>query len=153
TRLPRGVLWLVGSALIPGLDSSQRRINLVAQFPEVAPLPLAAIESRGDVSLAADVAISTETTGDAECAAMGGAPDVVTPAGVSVVAGPTVRVETRSVAADSVSYLLNPRQRSILASGPGVTHAVGDTTITGGTFDGILLVDGALTITGPLAVT
>jgi hypothetical protein len=153
TRLPRGVLWLVADALVPGLDSGERRINVVAQFPNLGPLPPAAIESRGDVSLAADVSISTDTTGDAECAARPGAPDVVTPAGATVVAPPGVRAETRSAAADSDSYLLNPRQRPILASGSNVAHAVGDTTITGGTFDGILLVDGALTITGPLAVT
>jgi hypothetical protein len=153
TRLPGGVLWLVGDALVPGLDSGERRINLIAQFPNLGPLPPSAVESRGDVSLAADVAISTDTTGDAECAARAGAPDVVTPAGATVVAAPGVRVETRSAAADSDSYLLNPRQRPILASGSNVAHAVGDTTITGGTFDGILLVDGALTITGPLVVT
>ena len=153
TRLPRGVLWLVGDALVAGLDSGERRINLIAQFPDLGPLPPSAVESRGDVSLAADVAISTDTTGDAECAARPGAPDVVTPAGATVVAAPGVRAETRGAAADSDSYLLNPRQRPILASGSNVAHAVGDTTITGGTFDGILLVDGALTITGPLAVT
>jgi hypothetical protein len=153
TRLPRGVLWFVAYAALPGLDSGERRVNLVARFPDVGPLPLAAIESRGDVSLATDVAISTDTSGDAECAARTSSPDVVTPAGASVVAGAGIRAETRSAAADSDSYLLKSWQRPILASGSGVVHAVGDTTITGGTFDGILLVDGALTITGPLAVT
>jgi hypothetical protein len=153
TRLPRGVLWLVADALVPGLDSGERRINLVAQFPNLGPLPPAAIESRGDVFLAADVSVGADTTGDAECAARPSGPDVVTAAGATVVAGAGIRVETRSAAADSDSYLLNPRQRPILASGSNVAHAVGDTTITGGTFDGILLVDGALTITGPLAVT
>jgi hypothetical protein len=153
TRLPRGILWMVSDAVVQGRDSSERRINLVARFPDLGPLPLAAIESRGDVSLAADVSVSTDTTGDAECAVRHGAPDVVTPPGASVAAAPAIRAETRSAAADSDSYLLNPRQRPILASGPDVVHAVGDTTITGGTFDGILLVDGALTITGPLAVT
>ena len=153
TRLPRGVLWFVAQAAVQGLDSGQRRVNLVARFPDVGPLPLAAIESRGDVSLAADVAISTDTTGDAECAARAGSPDVVTAPGASVVGGAGIRAETRSTAADSDSYLLKSWQRPILASGSGVAHVVGDTMITGGTFDGILLVDGALTITGSLAVT
>jgi len=153
TRLPHGVLWLVADAVLRGLDSSERRINLVAQFPDLGPLPAAAIESRGDVSLADDVTIATDTTGDGECAARPGAPNVVAAGGTTVATAPGVLVETRSVAADSDSYLLNPRQRSILASGPGVAHVVGDTTIGGGVFDGILLVDGALTITGPLVVT
>jgi len=153
TRLPHGVLWLVAEAVLRGLDSSERRINLVAQFPDLGPLPTAAIESRGDVSLASDVTITTDTTGDAECAAGPSAPNVVAAGGASVAASPAIRVETRSVAADSDSYLLNPRQRSILGSGPGVAHVVGDTTIGGGAFDGILLVDGALTITGSLVVT
>lgn len=153
TRLPHGVLWLVADAVLRGLDSSERRINLVAQFPDLGPLPAAAIESRGDVSLADDVTITTDTTGDLECAAGPGAPNIVAADSARVSAPPAVRVETRSAASDADSYLLNPRQRSILASGSGVVHVVGDTTIGGGTFDGILLVDGALTITGPLVVT
>ena len=153
TRLPHGVLWFVADAVLGGVDSTERRINLVAQFPDLGPLPAAAIESRGDVSLADDVTVTTDTTGDAECAARPGAPNVAAAEGATVAASPAVRVETRSVAADSDSYLLNPRQRSILASGPNVAHVVGDTTIGGGTFDGILLVDGALTITGSLVVT
>jgi hypothetical protein len=153
TRLAHGVLWLVADAVLRGLDSSERRINLVARFPDLGPLPQGAIESRGDVSLAEDVTITTDTSGDAECAASPGAPGVVTAAGAAVAVPPGVRAETRSVAADSDSYLLKSWQRSILASGPGVAHVVGDTTIGGGLFDGILLVDGALTIAGPLAVT
>src|SRR5262249_23612454 len=64
-----------------------------------------------------------------------------------------VRGETRAIAADSNSYLRTEHQRSILNSDLSVTHVIGDTTIAGGSFDGILIVDGALTITGPFHVT
>ncbi len=84
TRLPHGVLWFVADAVLRGLDSSERRINLVAQFPELGPLPAAAIESRGDVSLADDVTVTTDTTGDAECAARPGAPNVAAAEGATV---------------------------------------------------------------------
>ncbi len=153
TRLPRGILWMVADAFIAGVDSSDRRVNLVAQFPLVAPLPVAAIESHGDVSLASDVTIATDTAGDADCAAGSGAPNVVTPAGATVEAPPGVRVETSAIAADSNSYLLTARQRSILARSVGVVHVAGDTTIAGGSFDGVMVVDGALTIAGSLDVT
>jgi hypothetical protein len=150
TRLPHGVLWLVADAVARGLDSSERRINLVAQFPDLGPLPAAAIESRGDVSLADDVTITTDTTGEAECAAGPGAPNVVAAGGATVAAGPTVRVETRSVAADPDSYLLNPRQRSILASGSGVVHVVGDTTGVVVATGPIRTSGGRLSVTGAL---
>jgi hypothetical protein len=153
TRLPRGVVWMVADAAVAGIDSSERRVNLIARFPDVAPLPAAAIESRGDVSLASDVTIGTDTTGEADCAARSDAPNVVTAPGASVSAPPAVRSVTGAIAADSNSYLLTGHQRSILATNVGVAHVAGDTTIAGGSFDGILLVDGALTITGPLVVT
>ncbi len=153
TRLPRGVLWMVADAFIAGIDSSRRRVNLVAQFPVLAPTPIAAIESRGDVSLGSDVTIATDTTGDADCAASFGAPNVVTAAGATVGAPPEIRTSTSPLAADSNSYLLTARQRSILMGSAGVVHAMGDTTIAGGSFDGVLIADGALTISGSLDVT
>jgi hypothetical protein len=152
TRLPRGVLWLVGNASVTGVDSSERRVNLVAQFPNVAPLPLASIMSHGAVSLAADVIITIDTTGDADCAARATAPMVVTPSGASVIAEPSVRTATLPSAADSNSYLLTNWQRSLLRPSLGLKHVIGDTAIGGGSFDGILMVDGALNITGPFVV-
>lgn len=153
TRFPRGVLWMVADAALSGPDSGERRVNLIARFPDVAPLPAAAIESRGDVALASDVTVSTDTTGDADCAAPSGAPSVVLAPGATLTAPPAVRGEARAIAADSNSYLTNAHQRSILETDVGLTHVAGDTTIAGGSFDGILIVDGALTITGQLVVT
>ena len=153
TRLPHGVLWLVADAGVAGVDSGERRINLVARFPSVGPAPAAAIESRGDVSLAPGVTITTDTAGDADCAAGAGAPMVVTAPGATVAAPPGVKVETRAIAADSNSYFLTGPQRSMLGGAAVVTQVAGDTTIAGGTFDGLLFVDGALTISGPFVVT
>jgi hypothetical protein len=152
TRLPRGVLWFVADAGVAGIDSGERRVNLVAQFPNVAPLPSAGIESRGDVSLGSGVTITTDTVGDADCAARSTAPSVVTAPGAQVTAPPGVHAEARTAAGDSNSYLLTAAQRALLAAAPGVTHVAGDTTIAGGSFDGIMLVDGAVTITGPFVV-
>jgi hypothetical protein len=58
------------------------------------------------------------------------------------------------VAADSNSYFLTRWQRAMLSStAVGVRRVSGDTTIAGGVFDGILLVDGAVTVAGPWIVT
>lgn len=149
TRLPDGILWFVGDAAIAGPDSARRRVNLVAEFPRVGPLPAAGVVARGDVALAADVSIGADTTGDADCAARGAAPRITVAPGVSATTGPGVAVEVSSVAADSNSYFLTTWQRAILSNGaPGVRRVSGDTTITGGVFGGILLVDGAVTVTG-----
>jgi hypothetical protein len=153
TRLPRGVLWLVADAAVAGIDSGRRRVNMIARFPSIGPPPAGAIESRGDVSLAPGVTISTDTTGDADCAALFGAPMVVTAPGATVSASPGVNSEARAIAGDSNSYFLTVPQRAMLATSAVVTHVVGDTTISGGSLDGILLVDGALTIAGPFVVT
>jgi hypothetical protein len=152
TRLAYGVLWLVAGAGIAGTDSGERRVNLIAQFPNVGPLPQSGVESRGDVSLGSDVTIGTDTTGDADCAVNSTTPGVVTALGASVSAPPSVRAESRATAGDSAAYLLTAPQRSLLATAPGVTHVAGDTTIAGGSFDGILIVDGAVTVTGPFVV-
>jgi len=44
-------------------------------------------------------------------------------------------------------------QRALVDSSPSIVHVLGDTTISGGTFDGVLVVDGNLTIRGSLAGT
>jgi len=153
TRLRHGILWLVADAGVAGIDSGERRINVIAQFPNIGPLPVAAIESRGDVVLAGDVTISTDTVGDVDCVAHGAAGLVVLAPGATADVPAAVHAETRAVAADSNSYFLMAPQRSMLATAAGVTHVIGDTTISGGSFDGMLLVDGALTIAGPFVVT
>lgn len=153
TRLSDGVLWLVSDATVPGVDSAERRVNLVAQFPSPGPLPLAAIESHGDVTFSSDVTVATDTTGDADCAARPGTPQVVIAPGTIVEVPQGTSVDARGAARDSNSYFLMGWQRSLLARAIGVRRVMGDTTVGGGSFDGVMLVDGALTIAGPWIVT
>jgi hypothetical protein len=77
---------------------------------------------------------------------------VIAPA-ASVRAIDSVSVVTSAAAADSASYFLTASQQTALREGGQLVHVGGDTTIAGGTFDGILIVEGALTITGPFAAT
>ena len=154
TRLPNGVLWLVADAAIAGRDSAERRVNIVAEFPRVGPLPVAGIEARGDVALAADVSIGADTSGDVDCAARGVASRISIAPGSSATVAPEITVDISGAAADSNAYLLTTWQRTLLSSGAVIIRRVsGDTTIAGGVFDGILLVDGAVTVTGPWIVS
>ena len=149
TRLRGNILWLVAQATLDGLDQGQRRLNLVARFPFAGPLPPAAILSRGGVSIRADVAFLPDTDSAPDC--IGPAVDVIVAPGATVVGN--ARVATQSAAGDSASYLLTARQSAALAGMPGVVHVRGDTTLASGTFTGILVVDGALTIAGPFTAT
>jgi hypothetical protein len=49
--------------------------------------------------------------------------------------------------------LLAASQLAQLVGDAGVTHVLGDTTIAGGSFTGVLIVEGVITITGPFAAT
>lgn len=152
-RLQNGVLWLVADAAIGGPDSAERRVNIVAEFPRVGPLPVSGIEARGDVALAADVSIGADTSGDVDCAARNTASRISVAPGASATVAPGIAVDVSAAAADSNSYFLTTWQRSVLSSGAVVIPRVsGDTTIVGGVFDGILVVDGAVTVTGPWIV-
>ncbi len=93
-----------------------------------------------------------DTTGDVDCRAVP-AVDVRVAPGAVVAPANGATVASTPAANDSATYLLAPSQIAGLVAGPGVTHVMGDTTITGGAFQGILIVDGALTIAGPFTVT
>ena len=150
TRLRQNVLWLVAQATLGGPDSGQRRLNLVARFPFAGPLPPAAVLSRGAVSIGAGVAFPPDTSSEPDCAAAVLA-DVVVAPGASVTGN--ARVLDLASAGDSTSYLIAARQVAALDGMPGVVHVRGDTTIAAGTFAGILIVDGSLTIAGPFAAS
>lgn len=152
TRLRGGVLWLVANASIPGLDSAQRRFNLVARFPAVGTVPPAAVMSRGEVSIGRNVTVSIDVASEADCASPPVA-DVVVAPGVAIRGAENVRVAEQALAADSGSYYLTGGQAAALDRATNVRHVRGDTVIGGGSFDGILIVDGALTITGPFTAS
>jgi hypothetical protein len=152
TRLRAGVVWLVANSSLAGLDQGERRINLVARFPSVGLLPNAAIVSRGGVSIAADVSFPSDSSTDPDCAAPTAADIVVAPN--ASFSGPGVaRVSHGASAADSATYFITAGQLAMLAGATTVTHVLGDTVISGGSFTGILIVDGSLTVAGPFTAS
>jgi hypothetical protein len=132
TRLANGVLWLVADASVTGVDQGHRRVGLIARFPSIGALPASGVVSRGSASLGS-VEFSADSSGDADCARTPSAPAVQ--------------------ATDSASLYLAHWQTAVLDSVPGVLRVRGDTTIVSGTFHGILLVDGSLTVTGNWSAT
>jgi hypothetical protein len=153
TRLPGGIVWLVGETTRGGTASGHRRINVVARWPLPGPLPLTALVARGDVRLTA-ATFAVDTSGDADCRTVAPA-DVSVGPGASVTSVAGTSVLSTPLAADSSTYWLAPGQLTQLMrlATTGVTYVANDTTITGGVFQGILIVDGVLTITGPYTVT
>lgn len=149
TRLPDDLLWLIADARSNGLDRGRRRFGLVARFGVPGRPPPGGVVARGNVSMSSDVRLALDTTGDVDCAAPRDSPDVLVAAGATWTAGTAVNVSTDARAADSAAYYLTARQRAWLDSASVVRHVSGDTTIAGGTYQGILLVDGALHITRP----
>lgn len=152
TRLPGNLLWIVADAITTPTLDAERRVNLVARFPVAGRPPPAGIVSRGNVTLGPGVQLTADAGGDADCAATG-APDLVLGPGGRASRSGELRTETSSAASDSATYLLAARQLELLRGRPGVSYVDGDTTLAGGTMDGILIVGGTVTITGPLSVT
>ncbi|MEO7085560.1 MAG: hypothetical protein ABI442_03370 [Gemmatimonadaceae bacterium] len=156
TRLAGNLLWLVSVARSAEPDSGVRRFNTIARFPFPGPIPSAGIMARGNVRLGSDVVLSRDTASAADCRPGAAVDFAVAPGSVvtRVVASPdTLRVLTTPAAADSASYYLLRRQIALLDSGGRIVHARADTTVVGGTFMGILVVDGSLTIAGPFHAT
>ena len=149
TRLPDNLLWLVADARSNGLDRGRRRFGLVARFGVPGSPPPAGVVARGNVSLSSDVRMALDTTGDVDCAAPRDNPDVLVAPSATWTTGTAIHVSADARAADSAAYYLTARQRAWLDSAIVVHHVFGDTTIAGGTYQGILLVDGALHITKP----
>jgi hypothetical protein len=149
TRLAGDAIWLVAGVAQNGLAGGQRRINLVARWRSPAPLPSTALTARGNIRLSAGAMLGVDTTGDVDCRAP--PPADVSLAPGAVVIGATGTSVSTPTASDSTTYLLAPSQLAQIAT--HVTYVAGDTTITGGAFQGILIVDGVLTIAGPYTVT
>ena len=152
TRLPDDLLWLVADARTDRLDHGRRRFGLIARFGVPGPPPPAAIVARGAVGLG-DVKVSSDSAGDADCAPPAGGADILVAPGAAWTANDSVRVSIDGRALDSATYFLAARQRPWLDSAVALRHVAGDTTIAGGSYQGILLVDGSLRITKPFAAT
>lgn len=151
TRLADGVLWLTADARIDRLDRGRRRFGLVARFPALGPVPRASLIARGNVS-AVDVRFDSDTSGDADCAVRDALAILVAP-GATWSSSDSVRAAADARAADSATYFMTARQLEALAAADDARVVAGDTTIAGGSYKGILLVDGAVRITGPFDAT
>jgi hypothetical protein len=152
TRLAGGVLWMVAAVTPRQGALAGRRVNLIARFPAIGAPPPAAIVTRGSLQLGDDVRFTVDTTRDADCEA-GNGPSVMVAPGAFVHVPAGVRVDTSNAARDSATYYLTQTQLASLSAASGVVRVAGDTTISGGTFEGILIVDGSLTLRGTFAAS
>lgn len=152
TRLPGGVLWLVGEATTNAAWLGRRRVNLIARWRQIGRVPPAGIVARGNVRIAAGVVVAANTTGDAECRVPPNSSQIALPTGATVTSPDSLLVSIDSAARDSTLYLLSARQRTALDSFR-VVRVTHDTTLSSGRFDGLVLVDGALVIDGPVTAT
>ncbi len=152
TRVAGDVLWIVGAATSRSDTTAGRRVNVIARFPTAGPPPAAALVTRGNVTLTDAARFTVDTARDDDCVAGPGPAVIVAPeATTRVPAG--MRVDTAEFARDSTAFFLTQRQLALLTSAAGVVHVAGDTTITGGTFDGMLIVDGSLVLRGSFAAS
>jgi len=147
TRLPRDVVWLVAESRTVGALVGRRRVNLVAHW-NVPRVPGAPIVSRGHVRLGGAVAFALDTAGDADCRLSQVVPQISIGTGASVSAIDSVFTRTDSSAGDSATFFLTAPFDTL----SGITHVRGDTTITGGQLDGILIVNGRVIVTGSITV-
>ena len=152
TRLPDDVLWLVADARTGGLDEGRRRFGLVARFSVPGGPPPAGVVARGKVIVPDAVHATIDTSGDVDCAAPRDTPDVIVAPGGAWATGDSIRVAVDARAADSATYYLASRQLSWLDRAIDVRRVAGDTTIAGGSYQGILLVGGAIRITKPFTI-
>lgn len=149
TALPAGLLWLLADVASDRSEGT-RRVNLVARFPFVAFLPDAALTSNGDVQLGAEVRFSVDSTGDRGCTHAPTADILLSPSAAISITDTTrtrVTVERRASVADSTRYLL-AIDSTTRRNNPHVVYIGGDTTLTDGSIDGVLIVTGRLRITG-----
>lgn len=134
TRLPGGIYWLVARASTVDGDSARRSINILARTAWIGPPPAAPFVARGPTSLAADVIVLPDTADEPDCRSTGPPP-------------PSLATD------DSVALFAEASQWASLATVPDVRLVEGDTTITSGAFEGILMVGGDLTVDGPFTMT
>jgi len=147
TRLAGDVLWMVGTVTARTDTLAGRRVNLVARFPSAGAPPPAALVTRGTVTVGSGVRFSVDTTQEPDCASGSGAAVIVAPGATAHVPAGT-RVDTAESARDSTTFFLSQRQLALLSSATDVVRVAGDTTINGGTFGGILIVDGSIVVRG-----
>ena len=152
TRLPDDVLWLVADAELSGRDAGRRRVNLVARWRPLLPVPPSPLMARGAVRLRGGLVVTADTATDAECASTGFAA-VTVASGASVTSAESVSTATDPGAGDSAHYAQSAWQRRALERTVGTIQVRADTEISNSSFQGVMLVDGSVSITGPFTVT
>ncbi len=164
TRLDSELFWIVAEAVT--VDSAPRRQNMVARLsvPRADSLPPLLVA--GDASLSRLFTVARDTAPG--CAPI--APDLMIGPGATLTSTdglpPSLTVQRSASAADT-SFLLHIGDLSmatlaaspdvVLAAGTsaqaqsGIVHAIGDLTLVGGVGQGVLIVDGRLTLAGPVS--
>lgn len=149
TRLPADVVWLVAEVESP---LARRRVNVVARWRPIMRAPSAPIVARGNVRVAPGVVIESDSVSDVDCRASPSAPHIIVGPG-SVVVSDSLHATIDSVAADSATFLATAVQRAALDTLRPILRVHGDTTLSSGSFEGILVIDGALVVTGTVSIT
>ena len=163
TRIGTEMFWIVAEAI--AVDDSRRVENLVVRLSIPLTDSMPPLVVAGDVSLSRLLNVVRDSTPG--CSPAG--PDLVVgpAASVSSVDGllPSLTIDRNPAAVDSASLshigalsiaTLAASADVVLAAGTsiqlpsGVVHALGDLTLAGGAGQGVLLVDGRLTLAGPV---
>ncbi len=151
TRLPDNVLWLVADAELSGRDVGRRRVNLVARWRPLVPLPMSPLMARGAVRLRGGLAVTADTSTDADCAAASFAAVTVAPGGAVTTADSVISaVDAR--AGDPAHYAQATWQRQVVESPSGAIHVRADTVISNSSFQGVMIADGSVSIVGPFTL-
>jgi hypothetical protein len=151
TRLPDDVLWLVADAELLGRDAGRRRVNLVARWRPLLPLPVSPLMARGSVRLRGGLVVAGDTASDAECAATSFASVTVSP-GSLVTSADSVSSATDPRAGDPAHYAQTDWQLRALENASGAIHVRADTQISNSSFQGVMIADGSVSIVGPFTL-
>jgi hypothetical protein len=150
TRLADDVLWIVGSATLSGRDAAIRRVNVVARWRTLLPVPASPLMARGSVRLRGGLTVTADTSSDAECSATSFADVTIAPA-AAVESADSVRTSVDARAGDSAHFAQTAAQRRRLESSSGAIHVRADTVISNSSFQGVMIADGGVSIVGPFA--
>lgn len=131
TRFLGNVYWIVARAA-DRVGGAQRTIAVVARAGIAGVAPPTSLVARDGISVSAGVSLLADTATEVDCRATNSPAPLQT--------------------ADSTMLFARPAQRSALDSAPGVRRVAHDTAIAGGSYDGILIVDGDVTLGGGFAL-
>jgi hypothetical protein len=151
TRLSDDVLWIVGDAGLAGRDAARRRVNVVARWRPLLPTPSSPFTARGAVRFRGGLTITADSSTDADCSAASFA-DVTIPPTAAVSSIDSIRATIDGRAGDSAHYAQTAAQQRLLESSSGAIHVRADTELSNSSFQGVMIADGRVSITGPLAI-